>query len=148
MTLARTIQINAIDAAGAVPRPHTAVIKFIEGTRIVAEDELQANSMTRHHVTNFYREQITNSGHYEQLKYIVDPSLKEFDSSGSLDTSREHDNTVVLGLQHKYAQTGLLLVTDRCASYCRYCFANALSARIPMKSGPICPRCAIYWGPS
>lgn len=122
MTLARTIQINAIDAAGAVPRPHTAVIKFIEGTRIVAEDELQANSMTRHHVTNFYREQITNSGHYEQLKYIVDPSLKEFDSSGSLDTSGEHDNTVVPGLQHKYAQTGLLLVTDRCASYCRYCF--------------------------
>lgn len=122
MTLARTIQINPIDAAGAVPRPHKAVMKFIEGTRIVAEDELQANSMTRHHVTNFYREQITNSGHYQQLKYIVDPSLKEFDGSGSLDTSGEHDNTVVPGLQHKYAQTGLLLVTDRCASYCRYCF--------------------------
>lgn len=122
MTLARTIQINAIDAAGALQGPQKAVMKFIEGTRIVAEDELQSNSMTRHHVTNFYREQITNSGHYEQLKYIVDPSLKEFDGSGSLDTSGEHDNTVVPGLQHKYAQTGLLLVTDRCASYCRYCF--------------------------
>lgn len=55
-------------------------MNFIEGNRIVAEDELQANSMTRH-VTNFYRGQITNSGHYEQLKYIVEPlvdGVREF----------------------------------------------------------------------
>lgn len=125
MKLARTIQINAIDAAGPVSRPQTAV-KFIEGTCIVAEDELKANSVTRHHVTGFYREQIGNSGHYDQLKYIVEPSLQEFESSGSLDTSGEHDNTVIPGFQHKYAQTGLLLVTDRCASYCRYCFRKRI----------------------
>lgn len=146
MTLARTIQINAIDAAGAVPRPHTAVMKFIEGTRIVAEDELQANSMTRHQVTNFYREQITNSGHYEQLKYIVDPSLKEFESSGSLDTSGEHDNTVVPGLQHKYAQTGVLLVTDRCASYCRYCFRKRIIGKDSDEIVPDLARVAQYIG--
>lgn len=124
MKLARTIQINAIDAAGPIPPPQ--VMNFIEGTRIVAQDELQANSMTRHHVTDFYREQIVNSGHYDQLKYIVEPSLQEFESSGSLDTSGEHDNTVMPGLQHKYAQTGLLLVTERCASYCRYCFRKRI----------------------
>ncbi|WP_408022068.1 KamA family radical SAM protein [Sinorhizobium kostiense] len=101
-------------------------MNFIEGTRVVPESELQANNITRYHVTPFYREQITNSGYYEQLKYIIEPSVEEFESPGNLDTSGEHDNTVVPGLQHKYAQTGLLLVTDRCASYCRYCFRKRL----------------------
>ncbi|ESY79347.1 lysine 2,3-aminomutase [Mesorhizobium sp. LNHC221B00] len=108
------------------PRPHTAVMNFIEGTRVVTEGELLANSITRYHVTKFYREQITNSGYYDQLKYIVEPSFNEFESPGNLDTSGEHDNTVVPGFQHKYAQTGLMLVTDRCASYCRYCFRKRI----------------------
>ncbi|MES0151784.1 condensation domain-containing protein [Mesorhizobium sp. M0012] len=104
----------------------TAVMNFIEGTRVVTKGELQASSITRYHVTKFYREQITNSGYYDQLKYIVEPSFDEFDSPGNLDTSGEHENTVVSGLQHKYAQTGLMLVTDRCASYCRYCFRKRI----------------------
>lgn len=101
-------------------------MKFIEGTRAVTESELQASNITRYQVTSFYREQITNSGYYDELKYIVEPSVEEFRNSGSLDTSGEHDNTVVRGLQHKYAQTGLLLVTERCASYCRYCFRKRI----------------------
>ncbi|MCA1437247.1 lysine 2,3-aminomutase [Bradyrhizobium sp. BRP20] len=101
-------------------------MNFIEETRVVSESELQANSITRYQVTKFYREQITNSGYYDQLKYIVEPSLKEFDSPGHLDTSGEHENTIVPGFQHKYAQTGLLLVTDRCASYCRYCLRKRI----------------------
>ncbi|MER9191416.1 condensation domain-containing protein [Mesorhizobium australicum] len=108
------------------PEPHTAVMNFIEGARVVTEGELKSNSITRNQVTKFYREQITNSGYYDQLKYIVEPSLEEFESPGNLDTSGEQDNTVVPGLQHKYAQTGLLLVTDRCASYCRFCFRKRI----------------------
>ncbi len=114
MKTARTIQTDIM------------VMNFIEGTRVVTPGELQANSITRYHVTQFYREQITNSGYYDQLKYIVEPSFEEFESPGNLDTSGEHDNTVVPGFQHKYAQTGLLLVTDRCASYCRYCFRKRI----------------------
>ncbi|WP_353806357.1 lysine 2,3-aminomutase [Mesorhizobium sp.] len=101
-------------------------MNFIEGRRVVTEGELQANSIMRYQVTKFYREQITNSGYYEQLKYIVEPSFEEFESPGNLDTSGEQDNTVVPGFQHKYAQTGLLLVTDRCASYCRYCLRKRM----------------------
>nr|WP_165820400.1 condensation domain-containing protein [Microvirga sp. KLBC 81] len=108
------------------PRLASAVIDFIEGTRVVTPGTLQADGIMRYRVTKFYREQITNSGYYDQLKYIVEPSLKEFESPGNLDTSGEHDNTVVPGLQHKYAQTGLMLVTDRCASYCRYCFRKRM----------------------
>src|SRR5499433_1849150 len=101
-------------------------MNFLEGERLFSQNELRDNDITRYQVTEFYDEQIRKSGYYEQLKYIVEPSLKEFESPGSLDTSGEHDNTVVPGLQHKYPQTGLLLVTDRCASYCRYCFRKRI----------------------
>ncbi|MER8867987.1 lysine 2,3-aminomutase [Mesorhizobium sp. M0751] len=101
-------------------------MNFIEGTRVVTESELQANSIMRYHVTKFYREQITKSGYYEQLKYIVQPSFEEFNSQGNLDTSGEQDNTVIPGFQHKYPQTGLLLLTNRCGSYCRYCLRKRM----------------------
>lgn len=137
-----------IDAAakGSVAQPVNTIVNFLEGTRVLTEDELQASNITRHHVTSFYRGQITNSGHYEQLKYIVEPSLRELESPGSLDTSGEHDNTVVPGLQHKYPQTGLLLVTDRCASYCRYCFRKRLVGRDSDEIAPDFTRLAHYIG--
>ncbi|UVK35765.1 hypothetical protein LHFGNBLO_005961 (plasmid) [Mesorhizobium sp. AR10] len=124
----------------------TAVMNFIEGTRVVTEDKLQANSITRYHVTKFYRKHITNSGYYDQLKYIVEPSFEEFESPGNLDTSGEHDNTVVPGLQHKYAQTGLLLVTDRCASYCRFCFRKRIVGKDSDEIAPDFAQSAQYIG--
>jgi KamA family protein len=106
--------------------PNLVKIDFLEGAHTLSEETLRRHDITQHHVTSFYREQIRKSGYYHQLKYIVEPSVMEFSSNGSLDTSGEHDNTVVTGLQHKYPQTGLLLVTDRCASYCRYCFRKRI----------------------
>ena len=104
----------------------TVEMNFLEGRRVFSQNELRDNDITRYQVTRFYKQQILKSGYYENLKYIVEPSLKEFTSPGALDTSGEHDSTVVPGLQHKYQQTGLLLVTDRCASYCRYCFRKRI----------------------
>jgi len=117
---------DATDRERNVSKEAPFAMDFLEATRLVTEQELRDNDITRYHVTPFYRDQIRKSGYYDQLKYIVEPSLNEFTSPGSLDTSGEHDHTVVPGLQHKYAQTGLLLVTDRCASYCRYCFRKRL----------------------
>ena len=45
---------------------------------------------------------------------------------GVLDTSGEHSNTKLPGLQHKYRQTTLVLVTSACAMYCRHCFRRRL----------------------
>jgi KamA family protein len=128
MSSTRLHQAVAVADAQPVPRPSPRIItmRFLEGERIVSHEELRAHDITRHQVTKFYSEQIRNSGYYDQLKHIVEPSTREFTSPGSLDTSGEHDHTVVAGLQHKYRQTGLLLVTDRCASYCRYCFRKRL----------------------
>ncbi|MDA9463061.1 KamA family radical SAM protein [Bradyrhizobium sp. CCBAU 53415] len=120
------------------------VLKFIEETRVVSDNELQANNITPYHVTKFYREQILKSGYYDQLKYVVQPSVEEFESPGTLDTSGEHDNTVAPGLQHKYAQTGLLLVTERCGSYCRYCFRKRIVGKASDEIAPDLDQAAQY----
>lgn len=106
------------------PRP--VEIPFLEGPRTFLPEEAEAREITKYQVTKYYRDLIAASEYREQLKRIVEPSQLELTSPGSLDTSGEHDNTVVPGLQHKYPQTGLLLVTDRCTSYCRYCFRKRL----------------------
>ncbi|AYG76860.1 lysine 2,3-aminomutase [Rhizobium sp. CCGE532] len=126
MKTTQTIQNKTAPLTSSDPRLSSRVINFVEGARAVTRGELEANNITRYRVTRFYREQIINSDYYDQLKFIVEPSLEEFESNGKLDTSGEHDNTVVPGFQHKYSQTGLLLATDRCASYCRYCFRKRI----------------------
>ena len=68
--------------SGPQSKPRATALEFIEGTRLVTEDELAANDITRYHVTSFYREQINKSGYYDQLKYIVEPSFQEFESPG------------------------------------------------------------------
>ncbi|AYG70526.1 lysine 2,3-aminomutase [Rhizobium sp. CCGE531] len=121
-----TKQLKVAPLISSDPLLSSKIINFIEGARAVTPAEVEANSITRYRVTKFYREQIINSGHYDQLKFIVEPSFEEFNGPGTLDTSGEHENTVAPGFQHKYAQTGLLLATDRCASYCRYCFRKRI----------------------
>lgn len=54
------------------------------------------------------------------------PSPEEFVPGGSFDTSGESGNTKLDGLQHKYAQTTLLLSTNQCAMYCRHCFRKRM----------------------
>ncbi len=78
-------------------------------------------------VTRYYLSLI-NWENYENdpiFKMAV-PSIRETDLSGDLDTSGEHSNTKMRGLQHKYHATALVLTTQECAMYCRYCFRRRL----------------------
>jgi KamA family protein len=54
------------------------------------------------------------------------PSREELNPEGVYDTSGEAENTKMPGLQHKYAETALILSTNRCAVYCRHCFRKRL----------------------
>ncbi|WP_414587373.1 KamA family radical SAM protein [Scytonema sp. PCC 10023] len=65
----------------------------------------------------------------DPLRQLLLPSESEKDKSGSLDTSGEEISTVVQGLQHKYDQTAVLIVTQACAGHCRYCFRRRLMSR-------------------
>jgi KamA family protein len=65
------------------------------------------------------------NGH-DPLRRIVIPDIRELKSGGSADPSCEKDYTKKPGLQHKYDQTGLLLLTDVCGGICRFCFRKRL----------------------
>lgn len=62
----------------------------------------------------------------DPLRKIVIPDLRELTGGGSLDPSSEKDYTRLPGLQHKYSQTGLLLLSDVCGGICRFCFRKRL----------------------
>lgn len=65
----------------------------------------------------------------DPLRQLLLPSVYEQDDHGSLDTSGEALSTVVPGLQHKYEQTAVLIVTQACAGHCRYCFRRRLMSK-------------------
>lgn len=121
-------------------------IPFLEGPRVLDLDEAAASEVTKYQVTKYYRDLVAASPYRDQLKYIVEPSLQELSSPGMLDTSGEQDNTVVTGLQHKYPTTGLLLVTDRCTSYCRYCFRKRIVGKDSDEIAPDYAAVAEYIG--
>ena len=63
---------------------------------------------------------------HDPLRRIVIPDSHELKTGGSTDPSCEKDYTKKPGLQHKYNQTGLLLLTDLCGGICRFCFRKRL----------------------
>jgi lysine 2,3-aminomutase len=126
-----TVPANAYSQE--MPRPGPANSPDTEGTETVVcsqavftEPEPAGNCRLPYRVNSFYEEQIRRSGYYDQLKLTVEPMLAEHESPGDLDTSGEGENTKLAGLQHKYPQTVLLLVTDRCFAFCRFCFRNRI----------------------
>ena len=77
-------------------------------------------------ITPYYLSLVDPSDPEDPIGRMCIPSLTEFDPGGSFDTSGEASNTKMEGLQHKYAQTVLLLSTNQCAMYCRHCFRKRM----------------------
>ncbi|OQB24090.1 MAG: L-lysine 2,3-aminomutase [Firmicutes bacterium ADurb.Bin182] len=77
-------------------------------------------------ITPYYLSLIDKNDPQDPIRKMCIPSASETDLSGSFDTSGEYQNTKVKGLQHKYAQTALVLSTNVCAMYCRHCFRKRL----------------------
>jgi len=63
----------------------------------------------------------------DPIRRLVIPSMEEIDNGwGDMDASCESHYQVTPGLQHKYHDTAVMLVTDSCFGYCRYCFRKRL----------------------
>src|SRR3989339_233854 len=58
----------------------------------------------------------------DPIRRIIIPHIRELNDWGNLDPSDEEAYTVIPGLEHKYHSTALLLVSENCAGFCRYCF--------------------------
>lgn len=77
-------------------------------------------------ITPYYLSLVDPSDPNDPIGRMCVPTLDEFDPGGSFDTSGEASNTKLEGLQHKYAQTVLLLSSNQCAMYCRHCFRKRM----------------------
>ncbi len=77
-------------------------------------------------ITRHYLNLINKEDPDDPLRKLYIPGVFEFDMEGSFDTSGEAENTKLNGLQHKYSPTVLMLSTNRCAGYCRFCFRKRM----------------------
>lgn len=101
-------------------------------TEMSCDIEKQLNKIIKRHpmrVTPYYMSLIDWDNPVDPIKKMAIPAVEEFNLEGSYDTSGEAENTKLLGLQHKYQETALMLVTNRCSVYCRHCFRKRLIGR-------------------
>lgn len=77
-------------------------------------------------VTKYYLSLIRKNDFRDPVRRMIIPSVKELSKDGQWDTSGEERSTKFIGLQHKYHQTALLLCTNYCAAYCRFCFRKRM----------------------
>ena len=109
-------------------------------TELSDDVERQLKRIIQRHpmrITPYYMSLIDWDNPSDPIKKMAVPSLEEFNLEGSYDTSGEAENTKLLGLQHKYSETALILATNRCAIYCRHCFRKRL---IGLPSGEVIKR--------
>lgn len=62
----------------------------------------------------------------DPIRKLVIPNEGELQEYGRWDASDEDLNYVAPGCQHKYDTTVLLIVSEVCGAYCRYCFRKRL----------------------
>ncbi|TDF91049.1 KamA family radical SAM protein [Paenibacillus piri] len=77
-------------------------------------------------LNDYYLRLIDWSDPDDPIRRLVIPSTSELQEYGRWDASDEDTNYVVKGCQHKYPTTALLLVSEVCGSYCRFCFRKRL----------------------
>ncbi|HWI63234.1 MAG TPA: KamA family radical SAM protein [Symbiobacteriaceae bacterium] len=77
-------------------------------------------------ISDYYLKLIDWDDPADPLRRIVIPTVAELKEYGRLDPSDEAINYVAKGCQHKYQSTALLLVSDVCGAYCRFCFRKRL----------------------
>ncbi len=105
------------------------VIKLeqVEGLREREREQLREVVEKFAFRTNTYYNSLINWDDPEDpIRRLVIPSLEELEVWGKLDASNEKKYTVAHGTEHKYRDTALLLVTDVCGAYCRFCFRKRL----------------------
>lgn len=77
-------------------------------------------------INDYYLSLINWDDPEDPIYKLIIPREKELDEYGRWDASDEHLNYVAPGCQHKYGTTALLLVSEVCGAYCRFCFRKRL----------------------
>ena len=77
-------------------------------------------------IPRYYLSLIDPTDPEDPIRKMAIPSVDEMDMEGSSDTSGERLSTKLPGVQHKYANTVLLLSSNVCAMYCRHWFRKRM----------------------
>src|SRR5699024_9479825 len=77
-------------------------------------------------VNDYYISLIDWEDTNDPIRKLVIPNENELEDYGRWDASDEDTNYVVPGCQHKYRTTALLICSEVCGAYCRYCFRKRL----------------------
>lgn len=100
-----------------------AVLPMTEEEYLRIREEAERFPMS---ISRYYASLIDPDDPDDPIRRMAVPSASGASLEGTLDTSGEHVSTVLPGIQHKYRQTALVLVSTQCAMYCRYCFRRRL----------------------
>lgn len=73
-------------------------------------------------ISDYYLSLIDWEDPDDPIRKMVIPSEEELTYKEVGTITHEQDYTKMNGLQHKYSQTALILVSNHCATVCRYCF--------------------------
>jgi lysine 2,3-aminomutase len=98
----------------------------LEQVLVLSEDEraaLSQGAMLPVSITPYYMSLVSRDDQSQPLRRTVIPNVAELDHGlGEADDPLGEDgDSPVPGLVHRYPDRVLLLVTDFCSSYCRYC---------------------------
>ncbi|MFC1951791.1 KamA family radical SAM protein [Chloroflexota bacterium] len=113
-----TAKIKYIDKISDVPQLTPKEVRELE--KVTAKFPFGANT--------YYLGLINWEDKADPIRRIVIPNTEELEVEGwrETDPSHEADYTVAPGLQHKYQDTALFLLSDLCGGRCRYCFRKRL----------------------
>ncbi|OYD06153.1 KamA family radical SAM protein [Paludifilum halophilum] len=77
-------------------------------------------------INDYYLSLIDWDDPHDPIYKLIIPDEGELDEYGKWDASDEHLNYAAPGCQHKYGTTALLIVSEVCGAYCRFCFRKRL----------------------
>ncbi|MUG46678.1 KamA family radical SAM protein [Paenibacillus woosongensis] len=113
MTKVKTKYITNLDRLTMIPEEERARLKPITEKFVFR-------------VNDYYLNLIDWNDPQDPIRKLVIPNEGELEEYGRWDASDEDTNYVVPGCQHKYTTTALLIVSEVCGAYCRYCFRKRL----------------------
>ena len=97
--------------------------------QLTAKEEKLLEKVIKIHpmsIPKYYLSLIDKEDKNDPIRKMIIPSVLELNPTGLYDQSGEKENTKTPGLQHKYRETALILSTNRCTAYCRFCFRKRL----------------------
>ncbi|MDG5789200.1 KamA family radical SAM protein [Evansella sp. AB-P1] len=98
-------------------------------TQIPEEERARLKKITEKfvfRVNDYYLNLIDWNNPNDPIKKLIIPNEGELEEYGRWDASDEDTNYAAPGCQHKYGTTALLIVSEVCGAYCRYCFRKRL----------------------